>query len=78
MTISPNKQYIVGGFFDQKVRVYNTLSWREIFQFDHCLVELTEENTPDNVSIYTETESRDGTIYSALQRPYKLPTLTVP
>jgi len=35
LKLSPNLQYIVGGYFDQRVRVYNSLSWKEIFAFDH-------------------------------------------
>jgi len=55
--------------------VYNSLSWKEIFSFDHRLTDLTEENTPADLNIYSETESRDGTIYEVLSRPFKLPIL---
>ncbi|CDW84361.1 wd repeat-containing protein wrap73 [Stylonychia lemnae] len=75
MQVSFNKQYIATGFFDQKLRVYNSLSWKEIFSFDHRLTDLTEDNTPADLNIYAETESREGAIYEVLSRPFKLPIL---
>ena len=75
LVISNNKQYLVGGFFDQVVRVYNSLSWKEIYTLDCKLTELNDENTTIDLNIYAETESRDGTIYEVLPKPFKLPSL---
>lgn len=55
--------------------MYNSLSWKEIFSFDNRLTEITEENTPQDLNIYSETDSRDGTIYEVLPKPFKIPTL---
>jgi hypothetical protein len=59
--------------------MYNALTWREIFSFDHNLEELTEINSPEVVNIYSETETRDqhgtGSYYEAMARPYELPHL---
>ena len=65
----------MGGFFDQKLRFYNQLSWKEIFAFDHSLEEITDENTPKDLNIYAEVESRDGTVYEVLKKPFKMPLL---
>ena len=33
--LSPDRQYIFSGSYDSKLRLYNSLSWRELFTFDH-------------------------------------------
>lgn len=53
--------------------MYNTLSWREMFSFDHSLEQLTEFNSSDVLNIYMESESPDGIYYEALNRPFKVP-----
>ena len=77
---SRNGQHVLVGYFDSKMRLYNALTWREIFAFDHSLEELNETNTPEVVNIYTEAETKDqhgtGTFYEAMARPYELPQLT--
>jgi hypothetical protein len=57
------------------LRVYNSLSWKEIFAFDHRLTELTDDNSPKDLNIYSETESRDGTVYEIVGKPFKVPML---
>ena len=75
LTLSPNKQYILAGFHDEKVRIINSLSWRELFAFDHSWGELTEMNSSDILNIYKEQDSPDGIFYEALSRPYTVPRL---
>ena len=76
VVVSPNKQYIVAGFFDQRVRVYNSLSWKEIFTVDLSLQELTEENTPRDINIYSEvTDQTGGSVYDIMNKPYRVPQL---
>ena len=79
VAFSRNKHHLLAGYFDNKMRVYNALTWREIFSFDHNLEELTEMNTPEVVNIYSETDTKDqhgaGTYYEAMARPYELPQL---
>ena len=41
------------------MRLYNVLSWREVFAFDHSLEELNENNTPEVINIYNEAETID-------------------
>ena len=65
----------MAGFFDQKLRFYNELSWKEIYAFDHSMTEITDENTPKDLNIYNEVEGRDGTVYEILSKPYKISTL---
>lgn len=65
----------MAGFFDQKLRFYNQLSWKEICAFDHTLSELNDENTPKDLNIYCEAETRDGSVYEILKKPFKIPTL---
>ena len=66
MTMSENKQYLVGGYFDERLRLFNGISWSELFAFDHSWDELTEINSSDVLNIYKEAESRDGVYYEAL------------
>lgn len=66
----------MAGYFDQKLRVYNSLSWKEIFAFDHRLQEITDDNTPTDLNIYVESESRDGgSVYEVMGKPFKVPIL---
>jgi hypothetical protein len=65
----------MAGFFDQKLRLYNSLSWREIFSFDHNLSEMTDDNTPRDLNIYNEVEGREGSAYELIQRPFRIPTI---
>lgn len=51
----------------------NSLSWSELFVFDHSWDELTELNSSDVLNIYKESESKDGVFYDALPRPFKIP-----
>jgi len=73
--MSANRQYVLAGYFDQKLRLYNSLSWRELFAFDHSLEKLTDENSPEVLNIYQESDSRDGIFYDAVSRPYNIPHL---
>lgn len=57
------------------MRMYNTLSWREMFAFDHSLEELTDFNSSEVLNIYLENDSVDGIYYEALNRPFKVPRI---
>jgi len=55
----------------------STLSWKEVFAFDHSLTELTTENTCPEVNIYIESETNeDGPLYEAVSRPFKVERLS--
>ena len=72
---TPNKQYLLAGFCDQKMRMINTLSWKEISVFDHAhnFEELTEHNSSPDLNIYVESEtSEDGPLYEAVSMPFAL------
>ena len=51
----------------------NSLSWRELYAFDHSWEQLTEVNSSDILNIYQEQESGDGVFYQALGRPFQVP-----
>ena len=54
----------------------NTLSWREIFAFNHAPDELNDINSPPDLNIYVESEStEDGPLYEAVSKPFKLEKL---
>lgn len=53
----------------------NSLSWRELFAFDHSWEELTEVNSSDILNIYREQDSPDGVFYQALSRPFRVPRI---
>jgi hypothetical protein len=76
LEITPNKQYLVGGYCDQKMRIINTLSWKEVFCFNHNLEELDDNNSSPEVNIYVESETKeDGPLYEAVSKPFKLQKL---
>ena len=77
--MTPNQQYICAGYCDSKLRLISTLSWKEVFAFDHAHVfeELTDENSSPDLNIYIENEtSEDGPLYEAVSKPYKLEKLS--
>lgn len=53
----------------------NSMSWRELFAFDHSWNELTEVNSSDILNIYQECDSSDGVFYKALSRPFDVPRI---
>jgi WD40 repeat protein len=71
--LNRTRSFVFAGHFDEQLRMYNTLSWREMFAFDHSFEELTEYNTTEILNIYYENESADGIYYEALNRPFKIP-----
>ena len=71
--INRSRSFVFVGHCDEQVRMYNALSWREMFCFDHSLEQLTEFNSSDVLNIYFESESPDGIYYEALNRPFKVP-----
>jgi WD40 repeat protein len=73
VVVNKTRSFVFAGHFDEQLRMYNTLSWREMFTFDHSLEELTEFNSSDVLNIYFENESDDGIYYEALNRPFKIP-----
>ena len=57
----------------------NTLSWKEVFAFDHSLSEINENNSSSELNIYVESETPDeGPLYEAVGKPFKLERLTSP
>lgn len=43
-TFSPNGHYFSVGYYDQSIRFYNHISWKEIVEFKHeAKIENTEE-----------------------------------
>lgn len=63
LSFSQNKQYVVAGYCDGRARMYNALSWKEIYKFEHGVEEVNDENSRDDTNIFIEHETREGTIY---------------
>jgi hypothetical protein len=79
LKMTPNKQYLMVGHCDQKLRMLNTLSWKEVFAFDHSLSEINDNNSSTELNIYVESETPDeGPLYEAVGKPFKLERLTSP
>jgi hypothetical protein len=75
--MAPNKQYLFAGFCDQRLRMISTLSWREVFAFDHSLEQLDDDNSSADVNIYVESETQeDGPLYEAVAKPFKIDRLS--
>jgi WD40 repeat protein len=60
VNFSPSGQFLAAGSYDQKVRLYNHISWKEITEFTH------KKNLSDDedVHIYTEEEYKQGGQYN--------------
>jgi len=55
----------------------STLSWKEVYTFDHSVEELNDENTSSEVNIYIESETpEDGPLYEAVAKPFKIERLS--
>jgi hypothetical protein len=77
LEMTPSKQYILGGFCDQKMRMISALSWKEVFSFNHSLEQLDDNNSSPDVNIYVEGESKeDGPLYEAVSKPFQLERLS--
>lgn len=77
LEMTPSKQYVLGGYCDQKMRMISTLSWKEVFAFNHALEQLDDNNSSADVNIYVEAETKeDGPLYEAVSKPFKLERLT--
>mmetsp|Transcript_13438 Transcript_13438/g.22875 ORF Transcript_13438/g.22875 Transcript_13438/m.22875 type:complete len:424 (-) Transcript_13438:21-1292(-) len=79
LAVTPNKQYILAGYCDQRLRLINTLSWKEVFAFDHGhhFEELNDLNSQADLNIYVESDNpEDGPLYEAVSKPFKLQKLT--
>lgn len=63
------------GYYDNKVRIINQVTWQELFCLDHNMEELTEFNTPDVLNIYLETENADGIYFEAVSKPFAITSL---
>ena len=78
--MSPNKQFLMAGYCDNKLRLINTLSWKEVFCFDHAsdFDELNQNNIQTtDVNIYVENETQDdGPLYEAVNKNYKIQKIT--
>ena len=73
LKFTPNKQQLLGGYCDQKLRLINTLSWKEVFSFDHGIESLNENNSHADLNIYVESETKeDGPLYEAVSKPFTL------
>lgn len=59
LKFSENGQFLAAASFDQKVRIYNHISWKEISEFVHKSY-LSED---ENIHIYTEEEYKQGGPY---------------
>jgi hypothetical protein len=72
-----SQQYLACGYFDNKLRLYSQLSWKEIYAFDHSIEELNDANSPADVNIYVESvEAKDGgSVYEIGKKPFKLPCI---
>ena len=67
------------GHCDHKLRMLNTLSWKEVFAFDHSLSEINDNNSSTELNIYVESETpEEGPLYEAVGKPFKLERLTSP
>lgn len=55
------------------MRLYNSLSWKEIFSFEHNFEELNDDNTPKDLNIFVENDNREGgSVYSPGVKPFKI------
>ena len=69
----------MAGYCDQKLRMMNTLSWKEVFAFDHSLLELNDNNSSSDLNIFVESETKDdGPLYEAVSKPFRIDRLTNP
>ena len=76
LEVTPNKQYILSGYCDQKMRMISTLSWKEVYSFNHGIEDLDDNNSSADVNIYVESYTKeDGPLYEAVCKPFKLPRL---
>lgn len=69
---------LVGGYCDSKLRLINTLSWKEYMAFDHAhrFDVLDDNNSSPDLNIYVESETvEDGPLYEAVSKPFKLDKL---
>lgn len=57
---SLNGQFLAAGAYDQKVRIYNHISWKEITEFEHKTM-LSED---EDIHIYSEEEYKQGSAYN--------------
>lgn len=57
---SPNGQFLAAGAYDQRIRLYNHISWKEITEFEHKKM-LSED---EDVHIYSEEEYKQGGPYN--------------
>jgi len=55
----------------------STLSWKEVFAFDHSMKQLNEENSSPELNIYVESETQeDGPLYEAVAKPFEVERLS--
>ena len=55
----------------------STLSWKEVFSFNHNLEELDDNNSSSDVNIYVESETKEeGPLYEAVSKPFKIPKIS--
>lgn len=73
LLMTPSKQYLLGGYCDNKLRLISTLSWKESFVFDHAskFDTLDDSNSSQDLNIYLESETvEDGPLYEAVSKPF--------
>lgn len=76
VNFSPCGQFLTAGSYDEKVRIYNHVSWKEITQFEHTKY-LHEDM---KIHIYIEEEYREGGPYNFdgdLTSRYKMQDLPI-
>lgn len=56
----PSGQFLAAGSYDQKIRLYNHISWKEITEFEHKK-QLSED---EEIHVYTEEEYKQGGAYN--------------
>lgn len=60
VNFSNNGQFLAAGSYDQKLRIYNHISWKEITEFEHKK-SLSED---EDIHIYCEEEYKQGGPYN--------------
>jgi WD40 repeat protein len=83
VSLSPNCLFLAAGFYDQSLRVYNHISWRQIIEFPH-----SSSVPASHAQIYREEECKEPVApgedervtsrYGMQDPPLRLPTLKVP
>jgi WD40 repeat protein len=78
LKISPSGNFIAVGAYDQSVRVYSHISWRQLIEYPHT----SSVSEGPELHIYREEEYREGEVmssrYEMQSLPVKIQSLKVP